>query len=64
VKEEDDDPLPTTSNYDIRVPTVKQTADFLQRCRWPVENKASYMPLKTDDTPNGGTFVTFETSSV
>ena len=67
VEEEEDDPLstlagPRSSDNDIRVPEVKQTADSTAM---PLAggHKSSYMPLNTDDTPNAGTCITFEAFS-
>ena len=65
-EEQDDDPLPTLAgprptDHDIRVPEVKK-AD--STALTPAGgNKSSYMPLDTDDTPNGGTSITFEATS-
>lgn len=67
VEEEEDDPLPTLagprpSDHDIRVPKVKQTANSTAM-PLAAGTKSPYMPLNTDDTPNGGTGITFEATS-
>lgn len=64
--EPEDDPLPTLagprpSDHDIRVPEVKHTESTGPSPAGG--NKSSYMPLDTDDTPNGGTSITFQATS-
>ena len=67
--EDDGDPHstlagPRPSHHDIRVPKVKQAADSTAKLMpLAAGDKSSYMPLRKDDTPNGGTSVTFEVTS-
>ncbi|KAK2546712.1 hypothetical protein P5673_033665 [Acropora cervicornis] len=56
--EDDDDPHstlagPRPSHHDIRVPKLKQTADSTAM-PLATGNKSSHMPLRKDDTLNGG----------